>query len=146
LLGFGAETLDPACHEGHDRTDVLVDWPHGVGDERSLWVYLKADSQFVHYLPGLPHVAPPNGSSRFESPAMKVYIRTDCVDQPEVGARVLSNQPPSFAGQLVSSAVEHHGVVHSQVFSKKRCLKVIGEITNAFKAEARGWVDRKSCG
>jgi hypothetical protein len=77
---------------------------------------------------------------------MKFYIRTNSVDEPELGTGIVRNLSPTFADEAVSSAVEHHGVPHIQLFPKKSCLKVVSEVTDPFEAGALGWVDRYSSG
>ena len=46
-------------------------WSHSVGYESSLWVCQEANSQVVHHLPGLPHIAAPYRPPGFKALAMK---------------------------------------------------------------------------
>jgi len=75
---------------------------------------------------------------------MEFYIRANGVDEPEVCAGIVRHPSPTFTDQPVCSAVKHHGVARTQLFSEKRCLKVVGQITDAFEGGALGWVDRYS--
>src|ERR1700677_3589491 len=69
---------------------------------------------------------------------MEFSISTNGIDEPEVCAGIVRNLSPTFTDEPVCSAVEHHGVAHAQLFSEKRCLKVVGEVTDALEAGPQG--------
>jgi hypothetical protein len=114
-LAFAAQKLklDLTCDEALNKADVLLYWSHGVGDEYSLWVYLKADSQLIDHSPGLSHVATPDGTSCFKPLPVELYIRTNGVHYPEVGSGIVGNLSPTVTDEPVCSAVEHHGMAHA---------------------------------
>jgi hypothetical protein len=73
---------------------------------------------------------------------MEIHVRANGVNEPEMCASVVRNRSPTFPDEPVCSAVEHDGVAHTQLFPEKRCLKVVGEVTDAFENGALGWVNR----
>jgi hypothetical protein len=134
--------LDLTSDETLDQIDVLLYWSDGVGDEYSLWVHLKADSQRIDHFPGLSHIATPDRSTRFKPLPVEIDIRTYGVHDPEAGSGIVGNFPPTVTDEPVRPAVENHGMAHAQLFPEKCGLKVIGEVSDALQPTALGWVSR----